>query len=47
MTATTGAHAKPGELQMSPARHELAFSQAAAEAIKTKADNHNLRTAVV
>jgi hypothetical protein len=47
MTAPTGSQAKPADdLQILPARHELAFSQAAAEAIKTKTENANVRMAV-
>jgi hypothetical protein len=46
MTAPTGAHATPaGELQISPVQHELLFSEAAAEAIRTKVEKSNAHLA--
>jgi hypothetical protein len=46
MTAPTSSQANLAEnLQVSSGQTELAFSQAAAEAIKTKAANSNLQTA--
>ena len=49
MTAPTSSQAKPAEdSQVSTVRNELAFSQAAAEAIKAKAENANaIRSAFV
>jgi hypothetical protein len=46
MTAPTGSQANPAEnLQVSSGQTELGFSQAAAEAIKTKAENTQIARA--